>query len=68
MLHAILHRIIEFIRSNNKRLDYFITQFIKHLIKNEVNKEEVTSKSAKNFQKIMWANKSLRCFVIKLRL
>ena len=36
-----LHRICKFIRSVNKRLDYFIAEFKRFFIKNKVNKEEL---------------------------
>ena len=39
-----LHRICEFIRSINKRLDYFIAEFKRFFIKNKVNKEEFKTK------------------------
>ena len=39
-----LHRICEFNRSVNKRLDYFIAEFKRFFIKTKVNKEEFKTK------------------------
>ena len=66
----ILHRICEFIRSVNNRLDYFIAEFKRFFIKNKVNMEEFKTKCSVSLPEFpiltrwgTWIN--CACYILK---